>query len=360
MPRLLNLSLIFFQLLATSAYALQKNGGDITQKNPPSKQMEKTAAQPKRYHVVKPGETLYRIGVNTGIGHQKLAEWNGLPTDYLVRSGQTLKLFPGTSAGQTPAETKKTPPTQTGPTTKNKTQTPDTGKPKAASAASSVSITPLNDSIKIMPLNDQKTEPNRQSAKDIKKNPSNSEPVGANKSVGNSIPLKSPEHKNITGSAAKKTIANPKPETKPTATNIAKPEAKKLILSTDNKSMLKLSFQWPLKGVVLKNFSNSKTKGIDIASRLDKQAVKAAETGKVVYKGQGTDDYQSLIVIKHSDDFLTVYANNSRILVKEGEHIRKGHTIAEILAANGKQKPLHFEIRKAGRPINALGALPAH
>ncbi len=86
--------------------------------------------------------------------------------------------------------------------------------------------------------------------------------------------------------------------------------------------MLKLSFQWPINGKVLKAFAQADNKGIDIAGEIG-QNVSAAEAGKVVYSGQGLIGYGNLLIIKHNDLYLSAYANNSRLLVAEGDYGRK-------------------------------------
>jgi lipoprotein NlpD len=137
----------------------------------------------------------------------------------------------------------------------------------------------------------------------------------------------------------------------------SKSQQKKSIVSIDNKKMLEFSFGWPIKGRVLKSFSPSHNKGIDIAGK-NGQLVKAAEAGKVVYGGQGLIGYGELLIIKHNDVYLSAYANNSRLLVNEGEYVQKGQAIAKVGNVGIKRTSLHFEIRENGKPINPLKLLP--
>jgi lipoprotein NlpD len=140
--------------------------------------------------------------------------------------------------------------------------------------------------------------------------------------------------------------------------NISKKKIiKKTVLISNNKKLLKLYWQWPIKGKVLKRFSRATSKGIDIAGRFG-QKVKTAAIGKVVYSGSGLIGYGNLLIIKHNATYLSAYANNSRLLVKEGEAVIKGQVIAEIGLVGGKQDSLHFEIRKNGKPVNPLHYLP--
>jgi len=132
---------------------------------------------------------------------------------------------------------------------------------------------------------------------------------------------------------------------------------RKSIVSIDNKKMVELNFGWPIKGRVLKSFSPSRNKGIDIAGKRG-QPVKATEAGKVVYGGQGLIGFGKLLIIMHNNDYLSAYANNSRLLVNEGQHVEKGQVIAEVGGVGIKRMSLHFEIRKKGKPVNPLKILP--
>ena len=132
---------------------------------------------------------------------------------------------------------------------------------------------------------------------------------------------------------------------------------KKSIISIDNKNMLKLNFQWPIKGKILKSFSPADNKGIDIAGEMG-QNVSAAEAGKVVYSGQSLIGYGNLLIIKHNDLYLSAYANNSQLLIEEGRTVEKGEVIAKVGQAGSNKTSLHFEIRKNGKPVNPLILLP--
>ena len=134
-------------------------------------------------------------------------------------------------------------------------------------------------------------------------------------------------------------------------------QQEKSISSIDNEKMLELNFSWPIKGRVLKGFSPVRNKGIDIAGKKG-QSVKATEAGKVVYGGQGLIGFGKLLIIKHNAIYLSAYANNSRLLVSEGQHVEKGQVIAEVGDVRIKRTSLHFEIRKNGKPVNPLKLLP--
>jgi len=132
---------------------------------------------------------------------------------------------------------------------------------------------------------------------------------------------------------------------------------KKSNISIDNEIVLKLNFQWPIKGKILKDFPQSDSKGIDIAGKFG-QPVSATEAGKVVYSGQGLLGYGNLLIIKHNYLYLSAYANNSQLLVAEGQSVKKGQQIALVGQMGSNQATLHFEIRKNGKPVNPLSLLP--
>jgi lipoprotein NlpD len=119
------------------------------------------------------------------------------------------------------------------------------------------------------------------------------------------------------------------------------------------------SWIWPVSGALLKQFSakNSLSKGIDIGAA-EGTPIKAARSGEVVYAGSGLKGYGNLIIIRHDEVYISAYAHNKSILVKEGQMIKRGDKIAE-LGMSGTQSPkLHFEIREHGKPINPLVLLP--
>ena len=119
------------------------------------------------------------------------------------------------------------------------------------------------------------------------------------------------------------------------------------------------SWQWPAKGKLVKTFNVSDTnrKGIGIAGNRG-QSVRAAATGRVVYSGNGLIHYGNLIIIKHSNTFLSAYAHNRSLLVKEGDEVQKGQGIAQMGTIENGRARLHFEIRKSGKPVNPLRYLP--
>ncbi len=132
---------------------------------------------------------------------------------------------------------------------------------------------------------------------------------------------------------------------------------KKSSFSISNEKVLTLYWQWPLKGRILKTYSQSGNKGIDIQAKAG-QLIEAAAKGKVVYSGSGLIGYGKLLIIKHNDRFLSAYAYNRRLLVKEGQKVKKGQIIAEVGKNSNNKFSLHFEIRKNGQPVNPVNYLP--
>jgi lipoprotein NlpD len=121
----------------------------------------------------------------------------------------------------------------------------------------------------------------------------------------------------------------------------------------------KLRWQWPTNGRVKVRFKRGdpSRKGIVVSGRLG-QGVKAAEDGTVVYSGSGLIGYGKLLIIKHNKNYLSAYGHNKKLLVKEGDQVKKGVRIAEM-GTNGSGKiVLHFEIRRNGVPVNPLPLLP--
>jgi lipoprotein NlpD len=132
---------------------------------------------------------------------------------------------------------------------------------------------------------------------------------------------------------------------------------KNTAIAEKKKKSLKIRWRWPLTGVVVKSFNQTGKKGIDIAGKLG-DMILAAASGKVVYSGPGLLGYGNLIIIKHDSSYLTAYANNRKLLVKEGQAVNQGQKIAEAGALSGKKPWLHFEIRRYGKPVNPLSYLP--
>ena len=119
-----------------------------------------------------------------------------------------------------------------------------------------------------------------------------------------------------------------------------------------------LAFAWPHPGPVLAGFDEAKNKGLDFAGKAGDPVLAAAD-GKVVYAGSGLRGYGNLVIIKHNNTFLTAYAHNQALLVKEDQAVTKGQRIAEMGSSDADRVKLHFEIRRQGKPVDPAKLLPA-
>ncbi|HNV58694.1 MAG TPA: peptidoglycan DD-metalloendopeptidase family protein [Rhodoferax sp.] len=115
---------------------------------------------------------------------------------------------------------------------------------------------------------------------------------------------------------------------------------------------------WPTNGAVLAGFDEAKNKGLDIGGKAGEPVVASAD-GKVVYAGAGLRGYGNLIILKHNNVFLTAYAHNQSLLVKEDQSVKKGQKIAEMGNSDADRVKLHFEVRRQGKPVDPAKYLPA-
>lgn len=145
--------------------------------------------------------------------------------------------------------------------------------------------------------------------------------------------------------------------------NIINRKENKTVLAGDAKGKLVTSgapqWRWPVKGVVISSFqgNNGLNKGIDLGGKLG-EPVLAAAAGQVVYSGSGLRGYGKLIIVKHNETFLSAYAHNDKLLVKEGEFVKAGQAIADMGSSGTDRVKLHFEIRRDGTPVDPLKFLP--
>ena len=114
---------------------------------------------------------------------------------------------------------------------------------------------------------------------------------------------------------------------------------------------------WPVNGRVIDKFDEKRNKGIGIAGKEGDPVVASAD-GQVVYSGSGLRGYGNLVILKHNDDFISAYAHNRQILVKQGQTVKRGQRIAEVGRSDATEPKLHFEIRRQGKPVDPLAYLP--
>lgn len=117
-------------------------------------------------------------------------------------------------------------------------------------------------------------------------------------------------------------------------------------------------FIWPASGTLLAGFDEARNKGYDISGKAGDPVLAAAD-GRVVYAGAGLRGYGNLVILKHNNTFLTAYAHNQALLVKEDQTVRRGQKIAEMGSTDADRVKLHFEIRRQGKPVDPVRYLPA-
>ncbi len=255
-----------------------------------------------RVYVVQKGDTLYSIAFNHGMGYREIAQLNNIQNPDMIHIGQEIRLFPASAA------TASAPAPEIKPVLQSKPQEP--------------------------PIKDQplaiKLPYSAQAVAQIAK--MQEEPVNVAK-VEAKVEIKPVEAK-----------AEIKPD--------------ESVSATDDGDETAIEWSMPTSGKLVGEFSESANrKGIDIAGKRG-QAVLAGATGKVVYSGNGLRGYGKLVIIKHNKTYLSAYAHNDHVLVKEGQSVAKGQKIAEMGNTDADQVKLHFEIRKFGKPVDPAKYLP--
>ncbi|WP_043811217.1 peptidoglycan DD-metalloendopeptidase family protein, partial [Rubrivivax gelatinosus] len=119
-----------------------------------------------------------------------------------------------------------------------------------------------------------------------------------------------------------------------------------------------VNWTWPAAGSVVAGFDEVRSKGLSIAGKAG-DPVYAAADGRVVYAGSGLRGYGNLIIVKHNATYLSAYAHNQTLLVKEDQAVRRGQKIAEMGASDADRVQLHFEIRRQGKPVDPAKLLPS-
>jgi lipoprotein NlpD len=249
------------------------------------------------FYIVRKGDTLYSIALDQGLDYRELAQWNGITDPGVIGIGQQLQLKPPAAAA-TAAALKTAPGVQ--------------GRPLGDAAVAGVQGRPLGETA-VAGVNTK------------------SEPTA----------VRAPYSQQTYAQMAS---AKPEPAAK---SETQSPEG------DDN-----VAWNWPASGKVVSTFNDSANlKGIGIAGKLG-QPVLASAPGRVIFSGTGIRGFGKLIVIKHNNTFLSVYAHNHELLVKEGQSVTKGQKIAEMGSTDTDQVKLHFEIRRYGKPVDPAKLLP--
>ena len=292
-------------------------------------------------YTVKRGDTLRTIATELGVDYRELAAWNNLENPNRISVGQVLRVSPPGEASTANAPGVQTMPLRTAPSI----QPGDapTAIPPSASAPPPGAGARNTETYKTQPkaLKEPYSE---QALRDVQR------AAGAAASVA---PASAPPPE-----VAPPPIAQPPSAAPPPVASASEPKsaAKSPSVAADDSD--RLDWGWPTKGRIVSGFSEATSlKGIDIAGASG-QPVAASAGGKVVYAGTGLRGYGKLIIIKHNGTFLSAYAHNKEILVKEGQQVTRGQKIAEMGNTDADQVKLHFEIRRQGKPVDPLRYLP--
>jgi len=280
------------------------------------------AARPGHY-IVKRGDTLYSIALEHGADYRDVARWNNLDDPSKIRVGQELRVAsPDEPAGGQVSAVRGAGPVESRPIGGSPAQASPAPQAAAPGAAPKTSPQALR-----LPYSEQNL---------------------ARLSRGDAAPAPSPQ------SAPKPEPQKPAPAAAPAP---APSPAPAQAAAPDKDPDATIDFGWPAKGRVIAGFSEPSNKGLDISGKPGDPVV-AAAAGRVMYVGTGIRGYGKLIVIKHDNNFNSVYAHNREILVKEGQAVTKGQKIAELGDTDADQPKLHFEIRQSGKPVDPSRFLP--
>ena len=260
----------------------------------------KPAAASKDFYTVKKGDTLYSIALDNGQDYKDVAAWNNLENPNRILVGQQLRVTP-----------------------------PDGG------AAGTAVAKPIGGGVVESRSLDGGSAP--AAASDTLKR----EPKAGKEAYSDQAWAKAQNQNNAQSAAAKP--AEPVRSEAPAAA--AAPAA------------ADVTWAWPAGGKSIAGFNEATNKGVDIAGKLGEPVLAAAD-GKVVYSGSGLRGYGKLVIIKHDATFLSAYAHNNNILVKEGQSVTRGQKIAEMGNSDTDQVKLHFEIRRQGKPVDPTQYLP--
>ena len=290
----------------------------------PSPTIKSDDWRPDRY-IVKKGDTLYSIGLEHGYDYREIAAANNIYDPYTIKIGQTLNF-----------------------SSLNK-ETPSNVKPTAYENENGVIISPIDvDTTAIQQATDASTSsfttPKLVSPKAMR------EPY----SIEAFNRVETPPPASTVEIANTQTNTTPITETKQAAVNTVNEPIKNNMASTVVDG---IRWSWPTEGKVSATFNAANNKGIDIVGK-EGQPITASADGKVIYTGSDLRGYGKLVIIKHSNTLLSVYAHNSKINIKEGQIVKAGQKIAEMGNTDTDKTKLHFEIRQKGKSVDPVLFLP--
>ena len=319
---------------------------------------------PSPTYTVKRGDTLHQIALDNGLDYRELAAWTDIENVNVIRVGQVLRLAaPGETRPATPevapgvTALPGAPGVTTAPLRSAGSPTesrPGAGAPVASPPAGSPSVTPGGVGAAPPPhvaAGNVKTSP-----KAIKE-PYSDQAVRELTLAASAVPAP-PDTLAMAapGGVRVEPKAEPRADARAPAPSPAPAAPSPPAAATAEPDQL--AWAWPTKGKVIAGFSDTANlKGIDIAGTAG-QAVHASAPGRVVYAGSGLRGYGKLVIIKHNATYLSAYAHNREILVKEGQQVTRGQKIAEMGNTDADQVKLHFEIRRLGKPMDPTKYLP--
>jgi len=292
-------------------------------------------------YTVKKGDTLYSIALDHGQAYRDLAAWNGLTDPNLIRVDQQLRVRPP-PGWKDPAEEEVVVARalEPAPQIEAKALEPPPVKkaPKAVKLPYSEQALAQLRGVRFKPSAELSPRTPRSDAAAAAERPATGAPTSAG-----------PGAAAVARTAASSADAPTKPAS-------AGPADSPGVAMTRGGA---IAWIWPARGPLLHGFSQgSNPKGIAIGGEPG-QPILAGAAGKVVYSGSGLRGYGNLVIIKHDATYLSVYAHNRELLVKEGERVTRGQHIAEMGSSDAQRPELHFEIRRLGKPVDPLQYLPA-
>lgn len=294
---------------------------------------------------VKAGDTLYSIALNYGQDYRDIAAWNQLDDPGVIKVDQVLRLTP--PAEPAPARSVAVAPAAA-PAAEKPAPTPpvaDAGArhgPKAVKLPySAEAVRKIGSVAEAAPADKSADKSEARSDSKTEKQAKADKPASKTEK-DNKVDSKAVDKDKLGKDKERDSSKNTEA---PRAPTVAEPAASAQAGEEDV-----ASWGWPTQGKVINRFTDN-NKGIDIGGKAG-QPVLASAKGRVVYSGSGLRGYGKLIIIKHNKTFLTAYAHNSQLLVKEGQVVTKGQKIAEMGNSDADQVKLHFEIRRFGKPVD--------
>ncbi len=299
----------------------------------PKSDPQAAIAETPGFYVVKKGDTLYSVALEHNVDYRDLAEWNNIDQTRVIRIGQQLRIAP-------PAGDAVTTPMQPAPPAGSSAANPQTNPSAPGISPVSPGVAPgvSANAIKVQPK--------------ARKLPYSDQALAG---LMTDLPKPTPGPPMGTTTAKAEPSITPPSDPKAPAGKAPSEAPGAAAAEADEE---RIDWGWPAEGKIVAGFNEGDNlKGVDIAGKHG-QAVIASAPGRVVYSGAGLRGYGKLVIIRHNKTYLSAYAHNSQILVKEGQSVAKGQKIAEMGNSDADQVKLHFEIRRLGKPVDPVKYLP--